>query len=89
MNALTATTEPDRLATAVIEAIADAADTDPMEMGPPLYTVVDMDALQSVLASDAGVRVTFEYDGRTVTARSDGTVVVDGERYDTTEEDRR
>jgi hypothetical protein len=60
----------------VAEALADAAGTDPVALEPPLQSAIDPDALDALVASDAEARVEFEYDGRRVTVRADGTVVV-------------
>lgn len=60
----------------VAEALADAAGTDPVALEPPLNDVVDTEALDALAASDADARVEFTYDGRRVTVRADGTVVV-------------
>lgn len=66
----------------VIEALAAAADTDPLSMTPTLYEVIDPDALDRLLDTDESVTLQFEYDGHTVVAKSDGTVSVDGEVFD-------
>ena len=65
--------------TRVAEAVADAADADPMEL-TPLYQTVDPDALEAVLESADDVRVRFEYADRVVEVRGDGSVTVDEER---------
>lgn len=62
----------------VVEAVANAAGTDPMRLEPPLNEVVDPDALERLVEGDALARVSFEYDGRTVAVDGDGTVTVDG-----------
>ncbi|WP_436908270.1 HalOD1 output domain-containing protein [Halosimplex marinum] len=63
----------------VIEAIADETGTDPLRMEPPLYEVVDTDALDALYESGAAATVEFEYDGHRVVVDGDGTVTVDGE----------
>lgn len=70
------------LSTRVITAIAAHADEEPHRLSPPLYEVVDLDALDEVARSDASVRVRFEYEGYDVTASSDGDVVVEDRRSD-------
>ncbi|WP_254521607.1 HalOD1 output domain-containing protein [Natrinema caseinilyticum] len=69
----------DSISLRVIDAIANATNTDPHELDP-LYYVVDPEALDQLFQSDTStsVRVEFEYDGRLVEVRSDGTVAVDG-----------
>ncbi|WP_135364852.1 HalOD1 output domain-containing protein [Halosimplex halophilum] len=62
----------------VIEAIADETGSDPLRMEPPLYEVVDTDALDAIYESGAAT-VEFEYDGHSVVIADDGTVTVDGE----------
>ena len=63
----------------VVDALAEATDTDPLEL-EPLYNVVDPEALDRLFRADADIpaSVRFEYEGHTVEVRSDGTVVVDG-----------
>lgn len=65
----------------VIEALASAGNTDPLEMTTPLYEVVDPDALNALLDTDAPVEIQFEYEGRAVVVRSDGQVSVDRAVY--------
>lgn len=69
----------DSISLRVIDALADATDTDAHELDP-LYDVVDPEALDRLFQSDSpgGVRVEFEYHGSLVEVRSDGTVTVDG-----------
>jgi len=66
----------------VVEALADATDTDPLEL-EPLYNVVDPEALDRLFRTDSGVpaSVRFEYDGHTVEVGSDGSVSIDGTVY--------
>jgi len=71
-----APTDPAPLSTRVIFALADAAGTDPVELDPPLYEVVDLEALDALASSDAEARVEFEYEGYSVTVRADSSVVV-------------
>ncbi|MBO4247640.1 hypothetical protein IL252_07400 [Halomicrobium sp. IBSBa] len=62
--------------TAIVEAVSTSADTPAVEL-PPLYEVVDPDALDALFADGQtfGV-VTFEYAGYDVTVRADGHVEV-------------
>lgn len=67
---------------AVVTAVATATETDPLEL-PPLYSVIDPDALEDVVHSTARERpgddtiVTFEYAGHAVTVNGHGTVLVE------------
>lgn len=60
---------------AVVRAVADAADAEPIEL-PPLYEAVDTDALDAVFRGRPGGRVTFDYAGHTVTVRHNAEVTV-------------
>ena len=67
--------------TAVVEAVAAALDTDPIDL-KPLYDVVNPDALDALMRSSqradgAGeATASFEFVDRQVTVRSSGTVTV-------------
>lgn len=67
----------------VIDALADATDTDPLELDP-LYDAIDPEALDQFVRGDAGdsVSVQFVYDGHAVEVQGNGSVVVDGMVYD-------
>lgn len=59
---------------AIVEAIASALDRDPMEM-PPLYEVVETEALDAILqrgvrTDSVPVTIQFEYEGFDVTVDS-------------------
>lgn len=62
---------------AIVTAVADATDTDPQDL-PPLYDVVDPDALNSLFARPATTvrRVRLEYAGHEVVVRGSGEVHV-------------
>lgn len=62
----------------IVGAVAEAVDTDPVEL-PPLYQVVDPEAIETVLVTADDACVQFEYAGQAVEIRSDGTVTVDEE----------
>lgn len=69
------------LSQAVVEAVADAEDVDPLDLGAPLYDVIDPDALDALFGTthEGGRRtgrVTFEYCGHTVVVASDGAVTI-------------
>ena len=64
----------------VVQALADAADTQPLEL-EPLYHVLDPDALDSLFTSPSPLGgsnefVTFEYGEYTVTFFAEGRVSV-------------
>jgi hypothetical protein len=67
---------------AVVDAVADARDCDPLDL-PPLNDAVDPDALDALFADTAGGTpryggyLTFHYCDCTVTVSGVGTVVVD------------
>ena len=61
----------------VVEAVADAAGVDPVELSCPLGDVIDVDALARLVSrSHQTVRVAFRYEGYDVTVRSDGRISV-------------
>jgi len=79
MEATTAVRETDAVCTDIVQAIADHTEMDPLEM-TPLATVIDTDALDSLVRTGADVRVTFQYGDHAVRVRN-GAVTVDGEEY--------
>lgn len=63
----------------VIEAVAEAEGIDPVELTPPLYDVIDPDALERFFcrppsADQMQTRVTFPYSGYEVTVTDGGAV---------------
>ncbi|NUB91121.1 hypothetical protein HT576_08815 [Haloterrigena sp. SYSU A121-1] len=62
---------------AVVSAVAEAEGIDPVNL-PPLYNVVDPEALNALFTSDSGgvSSVEFEYAGYSVVVRGEGTVEV-------------
>lgn len=68
---------PDAVTTAVVEAVAQAKGVSPTDL-EPLYTAVDPDALDGLLASQTATPLTveFSYAGRRVRVANDGTVTV-------------
>lgn len=68
----------------VVDALADVIGTDPTTLTPPLYEVVDPEAVDRLCTADGPVTVRFEYDGHTVAVHSDRSVVVDGIVYEPT-----
>ncbi|WP_226482057.1 HalOD1 output domain-containing protein [Natrinema amylolyticum] len=71
--------DDDRPSEAVVTAVATLCESEPAEL-PPLYEVVDPDALDSFVehaqrAADAGThRVWFTYEGFDVGVRTDGEI---------------
>jgi len=65
--------------TAIVEAVAAQDGVDPMELEPPLFDVVDPDALEAILSTGATaqseVTITFEWAGYDVVVGSDETLV--------------
>jgi hypothetical protein len=67
----------------IVDQIAERQNVDPMELAPPLYEVVDVDALTAI-TDTSGVqqpnpdsRLAFQYCGYTVTVNGTGTVTID------------
>lgn len=62
---------------AVIDAIAAVEGTPPTELSPPLYDVVDPEALNKVFAGKASLgKVVFDYNSYEVSVDADGHVAV-------------
>lgn len=71
----------ERISTTVVAAVADAEGVPPTDVNPPLYRVVDPDALNRLFetkwdSSEDGPHVSFTYSGYEVTIRGAGDVVV-------------
>jgi hypothetical protein len=75
------TSEPP--STRIVRAVAAAEGVDPAELSPPLYDVVDTDAVDALFASGGsqpppvGTRVSFTYNGYRVRVEGDGEVSVE------------
>lgn len=69
----------------IVTEVARREGTDPLALEVPLYEVVDVDAMASILHS-AGpdTTITFRYVGREVTVSGDGSVVVGADGHDET-----
>lgn len=61
----------------MVEALAAATGASPVALEPPLYEAVDPDALDALYETDPCPTVEFEYAGRTVVVRGEGTVAVE------------
>src|SRR6056297_3251517 len=58
--------ERERISMAVVEAVAESSGTDPLDLTPPLSSVIDADALDRLYRQGADVEVQFEYNGHAV-----------------------
>ena len=71
--------DTDRLSETIVGIIADLEGVDSTELTPPLYSVIDPDALESLFASTddpAAGHVAFRYHGYDVRVASDGAVEI-------------
>lgn len=59
----------------VIELVADAQDTNPLEL-PPLYEAVDPDAMDGLFRESEVIQIQFEYAGCTVIVATEGDMTV-------------
>jgi len=78
MNKSTVKQQPEQLISTIVEAVADATDADPVTMNPPLYEVIDLEAVDKLIGGEGILRVEFQYRGHSVSLWPDGTVAVDG-----------
>lgn len=69
----------DRIAQRVVRTVASTTDSDALEL-PPLYDVIDPEALESLVTRMAQGEVVFAYAGHEVTVESDGAVSLDDPR---------
>ncbi|MFD1515260.1 HalOD1 output domain-containing protein [Halomarina rubra] len=71
----------DPIYTAVVEAVAETKGVDPLSLEPPLYDVLDPEALDSLYSSptrtETPLRVSFSYADCTVTVDSDGQILIE------------
>jgi len=73
----TATVPVDNVTNEVIKTVAEIKDVDPLEVTPPLYEVIDPDALESLFANDRTLgKVIFNYSDCEVSVFSDGYISV-------------
>ncbi|XVH32624.1 HalOD1 output domain-containing protein [Haloferacaceae archaeon DSL9] len=63
----------------IVEAVAKATNTSPMDLSPPLYETIDLEALETLVHSHerSAIRVTFRYRGHDVTVTGGGVVEVE------------
>lgn len=66
------------LSMAVIDAIADREGVDPVDLEPPLYDVIDLDALDSLVRGPAQstIEITFQYGEYDVRVTNHGDIDV-------------
>lgn len=64
------------LAEAVLHEVAERRGEPPEQLNPPLFEVIDPDALDTVFRAETG-RISFEYLGYTVTVDHSGDVNVE------------
>ncbi|UTF54752.1 HalOD1 output domain-containing protein [Natronosalvus rutilus] len=61
----------DTVITEIISAIAEMEGVGPADLHPPLYDVIDLEALGAVLSHDSGfVSVSFTYNGQDIELQS-------------------
>lgn len=75
-------TETGSVGNTVVRAVAQAEDTDPGELTPPMFEIVDLDAVERLVASAPAEGrmeglVRFRYNEYDVTVYSDGCVSVE------------
>lgn len=68
--------EPHTPSEAVVYSVAEQEGVEPEELNPPLYDVIDPDALETVFRGSTG-QITFEYHGYLVTVDHSGSVSLD------------
>jgi hypothetical protein len=64
------------IGTRIVESVAAERDVDPLDLEPPLFEVIDADALDA-LVRDSSIAVQFQYAGHAVTVRPDGEIDVE------------
>lgn len=74
--------DTDSIVLTITERVADATGRDPLDLDRPLNRVIDLEALDRLVRSDADVEVTFEYEGCVVDVHGDGSVTVRTDRQE-------
>lgn len=66
------------LSTMLLYVVAEQTDIDPIDISPPLSTVIDTDALEALFSSGSGgfSRLEFTYAGHRVTVQGDEIVQI-------------
>lgn len=62
----------------VVETVAESISRDALSL-PPLFDVVDPDALEALVETMSSGEISFRYVGLRVTVSSDGTIDLDGQ----------
>jgi len=68
------------ISVAITRAVAAVCDADPLSLEPRLYDVVDPDAIETLLSSEAtnsDVRISFAFGACAVTVSQSGDILVD------------
>lgn len=67
--------ERDSLSTRVVTMVAERKGVDPIELTPPLHSVIDPDALEALFSEEKSgfARVQFTYNGVEVSIQGDDT----------------
>lgn len=78
--AQTAAADIENITSTVVEKVAEVEDVDPLELTPPLYEVIDSDALERLFAANQAVRqVVFKYNDYNVNISAEGSVSVESD----------
>ncbi|MFC7187271.1 HalOD1 output domain-containing protein [Halorubrum yunnanense] len=82
VQARSSTADVDDVLCEIVDKIAEVEDVDPLELTPPLYEVIDPEALGQMFATiptadRMELRVSFPYEGYEVTVHGDGDVSVE------------
>ena len=77
VHSQTATAHADSVSNKIVKKVAEVEDVDPLELTPPLYEVINPDALESLFANNRVLgKVVFNYKGHEVSVFPDGYVSV-------------
>lgn len=80
-QAQTSTAHVDDVICKIVDQVAEAEGVDPVELTPPLFEIIDVDALSRLFdptptTGQMGGRVTFSYKGYEITVQDDDVVEV-------------
>lgn len=74
----TETPEERRVSQTVVEAVAEAEGVRPVELTPPLYDIIDPDALDRIFDNNLSIgKLTFNYNNCEINVFSDGYVAIE------------
>lgn len=68
--------DTESLSLQVVEAVAESTGVEPTQLQPPLYDVINPEALDSLFRNGDG-SVTFDYCGRTVTVTNQAEITIE------------